>query len=124
MALKILLVEDDEAFRTLLLVALEREGYTVREAAHGRAALELIEREPPDLIISDLDMPGLDGHALCQRVRANPRLARIPFVILSAYIEPDGELEWPELQADRYFSKQASFSQLLRWIGTLTARLS
>lgn len=124
MALKILLVEDDEAFRTLLLIALEREGHIVCEAAHGRAALDLIEREPPDLIISDLDMPCLNGPALCQRVRANPRLAHIPFVILSAYVEPDGEHEWPDLQADRYFSKQAAFSQLLRWIETLTARLS
>jgi CheY-like chemotaxis protein len=124
MALKILLVEDDEVFRTLLLIALEGEGHTVLEAAHGRAALELIERERPDLIISDLDMPGLNGPALCQRVRANPRLAHIPFVILSAFIEPGGEHEWPDPKADRYFSKQASFSQLLRWIETLTARLS
>jgi serine/threonine-protein kinase PpkA len=113
---RILLVDDDEAFRTVAAMALEEAGYMVVEAADAFEALELLRELRPDVIISDLNMPLMDGQALCDRVRREPDLAAIPFVILSAYIEADASNSPPdglEIVADYCFSKQSPFSSLL-----------
>jgi len=113
---RILLVDDDEEFRAVAAVALENAGYAVVEAADAFEALDLLQRVRPDVIISDLNMPLMDGRALCKRVRAEPDLAAIPFVILSAYLEADGSNCLPDgldIPADCCFSKQKSFSSLL-----------
>jgi len=116
MAIRILLVDDDEIFRSVATMALEDAGYTVFEAADAFEALDLLRKIRPDAIISDLNMPLMDGRALCRRVRDEPDLAAIPFVILSAYIEADGadcQPEGQEIWADCCFSKQSPFSSLL-----------
>ena len=97
---RILLVDDDEAYRAVTAIALESEGCDVQEAANGYAALEALQNAHPDVIVSDLDMPGLNGVELCHRVRANPSLAQIHFVLLSALIEPDGTGMPPAHEAD------------------------
>ncbi|MBO0800710.1 MAG: response regulator [Blastocatellia bacterium] len=116
MANRILLVDDDEMFRSVAAVALEDAGYKVFEAADAFEALELLREIRPDAIISDLNMPLMDGRALCKRVRGQPDLAAIPFVILSAYIEADCSdcpPEGQEIWADCCFSKLSPFSSLL-----------
>jgi CheY-like chemotaxis protein len=113
---RILLVDDDGAFRAVAAMALEDAGYMVVEAADAFEALDLLQEIRPDVIISDLNMPLMDGQALCNRVRGEPHLAAIPFVILSAYLEADGSNNPPdglEIQADYCFSKQSPFSSLL-----------
>ena len=114
---RILLVDDDEMFRTVAAMALEDAGYLVFEAADGFEALDLLRKIRPDAIISDLNMPLMDGRALCRRVRGEPDLATIPFVILSAYIEANDDSDCPpegqEIRVDCCFSKQRPFSSLL-----------
>jgi CheY-like chemotaxis protein len=113
---RILLIDDDEIFRAVTAMALEDAGYMVVEAADAFEALDLLREIRPDAIISDLNMPLMDGRALCKRLRGEPDLAAIPFVILSAYIEADGSNSPPEgleIQADCCFSKQSPFSSLL-----------
>ena len=130
MAHKILLVDDDKEFRTVMALALESYGYAVIEAADGVAALDVLRRERPDAILSDLHMPLMDGRTFCKRVRAELELATIPFVILSAYIESDGSNTLPDVlpdllgdtPADYCFSKQNSFSSLLPQLESLIAR--
>ncbi len=122
MPLRILLVDDDEAFRSVTAIALETEGCVVNEAADGFAALEALQRDHPDVIICDLNMPGLDGRELCHRVRANPCFANVRVVVLSALIEPDGTGLPPNLEADCCISKQTHFSQLVRQIELLARR--
>lgn len=121
---KILLVEDDPNFRTVLALALELEGYTVRQAACGQSALDLMDLEVPDIIVSDLEMSGIDGRTLCKRARAEARYAKIPFVILSAFVgsEESGALE--DLPADRFLCKQIPVSDLTRSIQDLLDRRS
>jgi CheY-like chemotaxis protein len=119
MPIKILLVDDDEAFRAVTAIALESEGCEVHEAASGWAALEALQLQQPDVIVSDLDMPGLDGMELCHRVRANPHLAQIHFVLLSALIEPDGTGTPAKHEADCCLSKQTHFRQLFHHIESL-----
>ncbi len=119
---RILLVDDDDGFRTVAAVALENAGYAVIQAADGFAALDLLERERPDAIISDLNMPLMDGRALCKRVRAEAELAEIPFVILSAFIESDGPGVLSDVPADYCFSKQSPFSSLIPRLEVLLER--
>jgi PleD family two-component response regulator len=80
----ILVVEDSLTQAQHLVRVLQREpGFRVRVAPDGLAALAAIRAAPPDLIISDIAMPGMDGHALCGAVKADPALAMIPVLLLT-----------------------------------------
>ena len=79
----------------------------------------MLSREQPDLIISDLEMSGMDGRTLCKHTRGDSGLRNIPFIILSAFVDPDGSGVLPDLPADRCLSKQVSNSQLLQLIKEL-----
>jgi diguanylate cyclase (GGDEF)-like protein len=79
------LVVDDEADKRLLLAfALENEGYEVRTASDGAEGLAAVEEQQPDLIVTDVMMPRMDGYEMIRRVRANPRTRFIPVIIQSA----------------------------------------
>jgi CheY-like chemotaxis protein len=119
---KVLLVDDDREFRTVAALVLETAGYAVVQARDGFAALELLHTERPDLVISDLNMPLMDGRALCKRVRADAEFAATPFVILSAAFEEDGALA--DTPADLSFSKQSGFTSILPQLTALLARQS
>ena len=80
----VLLVEDDAALRDLLGRMLEREGYAVREAADGQAALERVAEEAPGLILLDLMMPGMDGFEFMAALRREARWREIPVIVLTA----------------------------------------
>ena len=122
MKFKVLLVDDDKEFRTVAALVLESAGYSVTEAVDGFAAMELLQTERPDIIISDLHMPLMDGRMFCKRVRAEAELATIPFIILSAYIESDGSNTLSDTPADYCFSKQSSFTSLLPQLESPIAR--
>ncbi|HVN41403.1 MAG TPA: sigma-54 dependent transcriptional regulator [Steroidobacteraceae bacterium] len=79
----VLVVEDDGALREALCDTLSVAGYDVRPAADGIAALDLLEREPVDLVVSDVQMRPMDGHALLSRIRA--RQPRLPVILMTAY---------------------------------------
>lgn len=81
----ILVVEDNATTSKMMRIALQSAGYSVVEAANGRAALEHIESHPPDLIIQDLVLPDLDGLQLAQRIRALPAGRKIPLIALSGF---------------------------------------
>lgn len=80
----VLVVEDDPAAREVTRAILEKEGWTVTEAEHGRAALACMERERPCLILLDLMMPEMDGFEFAARVRQRPEWSSIPIVVLTA----------------------------------------
>ena len=80
----VLLVEDHDDTRQMYAEYLG-ETLTVVEAADGQVALDLLRREPPDLLITDLSLPGLDGFELITRVRQDAGLARLPIICLSGY---------------------------------------
>ena len=119
MATKVLLVEDDPNFRAVLALALELQGYLVRQVAGGDQAIEFLSREQPDIIISDLEMIGIDGRALCKHARRISALSDIPFVILSAFVDPRGSDILDDLPADRCLSKQVPVSELVRLVREL-----
>jgi len=81
----ILVVDDDDDFREALCEVLSVAGYPVVQAANGQAALDRVAEETPGIILLDLKMPGIDGWGVMERLRADPKAAAIPILILSAY---------------------------------------
>lgn len=91
-AARILIADDVQANRDLLRDLLEREGYLVDEAADGLAALERVATSPPDLVLLDLQMPRMDGFEACRRLKANPRTAAVPVLLVTALSERSDRL--------------------------------
>jgi len=104
--MKILIVEDDINSRVLLERALHSQGYAVDSAANGVEALEKARLSPPDLIVSDIMMPEMDGFELCRKVKTDERLRTIPFVYYTAtFIDPQDEKLAMSLGASHFLVK-------------------
>lgn len=80
---EVLVVDDEPAIRRALDRALRLEGFTVRTAAGGKAALEAIADAQPDVIVLDIAMPDLDGYEVCKRIKQDPRTSAVPVIMLS-----------------------------------------
>lgn len=115
----LLLVEDNLDMRAFLRLHLDLH-YRVREAENGEAALAALEEATPDIVLSDVMMPRLNGLELCRRMREDPRWARIPVLLLSAKGAVDQRLEGLKAGADDYLAKPFSVPELLH---RLRARL-
>jgi signal transduction histidine kinase len=112
-----LVVDDNEQNRYLLRALLLGHGYDVRTADNGVDALAQAGREPPDLVISDILMPGMDGFALCRRWKADPVLRAVPFVFYTAtYTSAADERFALGLGADRFIVKPAEPGEFMRII--------
>ena len=80
----ILLIEDDDAQRFVAGFALKKAGHAVHEAADGQSGVAAARELHPDLLVCDVLMPGMSGYEVLARLRADPRLARVPFILLTA----------------------------------------
>ncbi len=85
----ILIVDDEEPVVDLLTDMLEDDGHTVIAAFNGRVALEIVARQQPDLVISDVMMPFVDGIQLCKRLREEHDPRSLPIILMSAALPPD-----------------------------------
>ena len=85
MKAKILLIEDNEQNRYLATFLLEKNGFTVTHAPNGPAGIERATRKRFDLILLDIQLPGMDGHAVACALRADPALATVPIVAVTSY---------------------------------------
>jgi CheY-like chemotaxis protein len=111
MAASILIVDDDESIRDLLRLHLSAAGYEVQVAEDAIAAGYMLLRSPPDLIISDINMPHMDGFEFIAAVRSDKSLPMIPVIFLTT-IE-DGDLRGKELGAVGYVTKPVRADRLL-----------
>jgi CheY-like chemotaxis protein len=102
---KVLLVEDEEQLRRVMKDLLEREGYLVVEARDGVQALDEVDRHAPDIIVLDLNLPGLDGYGVLQQLRSRPATRGIPVMVLTAKGDEDNEVRVFELGADDFITK-------------------
>ena len=102
---KVLLVDDEDSLRKVMRDLLERDGYVVSEARDGVQALDQIDRVGPDIIVLDLNLPGLDGYGVLSHVRSRPATASIPVVVLTAKGDEDNEVRVFELGADDFLTK-------------------
>ncbi len=102
---KVLLVDDEDQLRRVMRDLLERDGYTVTEARDGVEALDQIDRHAPDIIVLDLNLPGLDGYGVLSHLRSRPATVAIPVVVLTAQGDEDNEVRVFEMGADDFLSK-------------------
>jgi type II secretory ATPase GspE/PulE/Tfp pilus assembly ATPase PilB-like protein/ActR/RegA family two-component response regulator len=101
----VLLVDDEDALRKVMRDLLERDGFEVTEARDGVEALDQADRGAPDIIVLDLNLPGLSGYDVLQRLRAHPATAQVPVVVLTAKGDEDNEVRVFELGADDFLTK-------------------
>jgi len=104
-ARKVLLVDDEDSLRKVMKELLERDGYLVTEARDGVQALDQVDRVGPDIIVLDLNLPGLDGYGVLSHLRSRPATAMIPVIVLTAKGDEDNEVRVFELGADDFLSK-------------------
>jgi PAS domain S-box-containing protein len=115
--MKILIVDDDLNSRVFLERALLSQGYNVETAPNGIIALEKAQQSPPDIIISDILMPEMDGYELCRRIKTDERFWHIPFVFYTAtYVDPKDEKLALYLGASKYLIKSMEPEKLLQKI--------
>src|SRR6267154_1833018 len=113
---QILVVEDEESLLQTLRYNLSRAGHEVRLSTNGLQALDMIRGNPPELVVLDLMLPGLDGLELCRAVRAettNPNVAHVPILMLTARDEEIDKVVGLEVGADDYLTKPFSMHELL-----------
>ena len=102
---RLLVADDNKVNRLLLIRALELQGHRAVGAENGRLALEMLEREPFDLMLLDIAMPEMDGFQVLERLLANPRLRDLPVIVTSAVEGMDAVVRCIELGADDYLHK-------------------
>lgn len=121
---RILLVEDDAAIRDMLVFALEKEGYTVVQAADSQAAYVAVANERPDLVLLDWMLPGESGIEICRQLRKDQANAELPIIMLTAKGEEDDRVQGLDTGADDYVSKPFSMRELMARIKALLRRSS
>ncbi len=112
-ATRILVIEDDENVRLPLVDVLEANGYAVLSANNGREGIRIAREEEPDLIISDIMMPEVDGFGVFDAMQEDPHSAVIPFIFLTAKTDPADIREGLGLGADDYITKPFEVKDLL-----------
>ncbi len=115
---RVLVVDDEKSDRLVLRAILRRGGYEVREADNGDAALAAMRAQAPDLVLLDVRMPGKDGYAVCAELKADPALADIPVIFLSARDSPTDKVRGFELGANDYVAKPFAPEEVLARVRT------
>jgi len=113
MSKRILVVEDQEDNRRILGDLLTSVGYEIVNAVNGEEALTAAERERPDLILMDIQLPLLDGYEATRRIKANPDLRAIPIVVVTSYALSGDEAKARAAGCDAYVTKPYSPRALL-----------
>jgi len=122
---RILCVEDDREAASLIREELVDRGFEVRVVHDGRDALAAILKEPPNLVLSDVGMPGMSGFELLERLTSmEPRFESMPFVFLTALGDHDNELKGWKLGADDYLTKPVDYDVLAALIAARLARVA
>jgi len=120
---RILVVDDDVTLRELLADALEREGFTILRAGNGEEGVAAALAGKPDLVISDIVMPGMNGWELCETLRTIPSTKAVPFLFLSTLDQTPDKLLALRLGADDYLTKPFHLDAILTKVQQLIGRV-
>ncbi len=115
----VLVVDDERRYRELLELNLSRRGYRVLQASNGLSALNVAEREAPDLVVLDVMLPDLDGYEVCRRIR---EYSSVPIIMLTAKAEESQKIRGLQLGADDYVTKPFSADELLARVDAVLRR--
>jgi two-component system cell cycle response regulator DivK len=113
MSKRILAIEDQEDNRSILRDLLTAKGYNLLEATTGEEGLAAAERERPDLILMDIQLPGMDGYEVTRRIKANPVLTHIPIIAVTSYALSGDDQKAFAAGCDGYVTKPFSPRVLL-----------
>jgi two-component system cell cycle response regulator DivK len=113
MSRRVLVIEDHEDNRTILRDLLTTVGYEILEAINGEDGLALAEAQPPDLILMDIDLPGIDGYEATRRIRAQPGLRGVPIIAVTSYALSGDDAKAFAAGCDAYIAKPFSPRALL-----------
>lgn len=116
---RVLLVEDDEAIRRMVVTALSHAGYDVIQAESGEDGLVEFARNPPDVIVLDIRLPGRDGLDVCRTIRVT---SAVPIMMLTARVQEEDVVHGLEIGADDYLTKPFSVRELLARVNALARR--
>lgn len=116
MSKRILVVEDQEDNRRIMHDLLSDAGFEVLEAVSGDKGVEMAETHQPDLILMDLQLPGIDGYEATRQIKAQPALEKIPVIAVTSYALSGDNDRALEAGCDGYFSKPVSPRKLLETI--------
>jgi DNA-binding response OmpR family regulator len=112
----VLVVDDEPMARTLLRLMLVRAGFEVFEAEDGYDALDKVSQNPPDLMILDVMMPGMDGFTVCESIRSDDQTASLPIIMLSAKTDTESVNRGLRAGANKYLTKPVSPEDLTRHV--------
>jgi len=101
----VLLVDDEDQLRRVMRDLLQRQGYSVVEARDGAQALDEVDRHAPDIVILDLNLPGVDGYSVLSQLRSRQSTRQLPVIVLTAKGDEDNEVRVLELGADDFLTK-------------------
>jgi DNA-binding response OmpR family regulator len=124
----ILVVDDEPTIREVVRRYLERDGYAVREAADGHTALNILREQPPDLMVLDIMLPGVDGLSITRRLRDTDGTGmliterEVPIIILTARTGEHDRIQGLELGADDYVTKPFSPQELVARVKAVLRR--
>jgi two-component system, OmpR family, alkaline phosphatase synthesis response regulator PhoP len=118
----IVIVEDDEDIADTIRYNLEREGFRVRVATTGEAALNLILERPPSLVLLDLNLPHMSGFEMCRRLRAESNTAKVPILILTARTDESDKVLGLNIGADDYITKPFGMRELVARVNAALRR--
>jgi len=119
---RILIVEDDGDIAQLVRLYLEKAGHATEVVASGDEALERVRANPPDLVVLDLMLPGLDGLTICRAIRAAGTTAQTPIIVVSARAAESDRISGLELGADDYITKPFSPKELVARVAAVQRR--
>ena len=116
MSKRILVIEDHEDNRQIMNVTLSAAGFEVIEAVTGDAGVAMAESERPDLILMDIQLPGLDGYEATRLIKAKPALSHIPIIVVTSYALSGDEVKAKEAGCDAYLAKPFRPRELLAMV--------
>ena len=126
MTKRVLIVDDNADNRQILIDLLTANGYEVLEAVTGIDAVTVAERETPDLVLMDNQLPGIDGHEATRRIKAMPALARTPVIAVTSYALAGDDRKAADAGCDAYvtkpFSPRALLAQVKSYLDAAPAR--
>src|SRR5258706_532705 len=115
---KVLIIEDETSIRNNIMLMLKVEGYATSGGENGRVGLEMAQRDPPDLVLCDVMMPEMDGFAVLEALRADPRLSAVPFIFLTALDDRQSMRRGMNLGADDYLPKPFTRDELMEAVNS------
>ena len=118
-AARILIVDDERHNRQLLEVMLAPEGYVLLTATNGEEALAIVAQEPPDLILLDIMMPGMDGYQVAARIKRNLATKDIPVIMLTALDDRNSRLHGLSAGAEDFLTKPVNRAELCARVRSL-----